>query len=179
MKAEAELRRDVGIGHLLLGQGDVKADAGRADGSATIGGLQNAWAAAGWDDIVAPSVLGIESATALRGDAAKLARDPIELLLLPQLLGRSLLGFAVRCLDSSRGLLRRRHTCTTEDDDGRADSPIAQRKLGLGVFERKSDRPHLVAQQEFGILNRKQRAPRPCGIVGSFMSALSPVHPSS
>jgi hypothetical protein len=40
------------------------------------------------DDIVAPSVLGIEGATAQRGDAAKLARDPIDLRSLPQPLRR-------------------------------------------------------------------------------------------
>jgi len=92
---------------------------------AAVGRLHDARAAAGRDDVVAPPVPWCEGAAALRGDAAELAGDPIEFGAPPPRFCSLLLGFGARRRDSGVGLLRRRHAPAAEDDDGRADAPIA------------------------------------------------------
>src|SRR5690606_22355338 len=97
VKAEAELRGDVGIWRLLMRQRYVEADAGRADiRRSTIGRFHDAGPTARCDDIVAPSVPRRKGPATLRGNAGELPRDPVEVRPLAQALGGFLLDIRMR-----------------------------------------------------------------------------------
>lgn len=80
VEAEAQFRRNIGVGRLLMRLRYVEADARRADVSrATVRSFHDTGSAAGGNDIITPSVPGRESASAFRSNTAELASNAVEL----------------------------------------------------------------------------------------------------
>jgi len=159
---EAEVGRDVGVGHLLHGQVDIQADRSCADlEGPAVGGLHQAGAAAGHDHVLR---LPVGRLLALAGDdrgelpgqivVPALGGQPFgppDGPLTPNILGR--VGQAGLGPLQVRGSLGRVHDPrAAEHHDGRADVVILEDHLGLKQLQLDPIGPHLGSCQEINVL---------------------------
>lgn len=142
-KLETEIRGDVGIGALFVGQRNVEPHGFRARvRRATIGGLHDAWPSSGHDDIFA---LSIE----LAGGGDKMAELPGNVIITSQgqptfcyrkaLLQPSILRASLPCspgvLQGLAGDRRLNESRASEYHDGRADSLLGLNEFRLEQFQ--------------------------------------------
>ena len=136
VEAERQVRGRIGIGFLLVGQGDIEPD-GRGPGlmGPAIGGLHDPRPAACSDDIV-------QDLTGPRQGPATFGDDPSQLTghLIP-------VGLPPGPVWP--------HSGAAEDHDCGSDPVRLQGLLGLGIFQLEADPAHGVAEHEVRIQGRQ------------------------
>ena len=152
VELEGQLGRDVGVGRLLVRQGDVQAHRGHVDvGCAAVGRLHHAGAAAGADE----QLFLLRLAQAVGGhDAGEVARGLVVARRAHGALGqRQGLGVAAG-LGGGQLLLRdlgRDEAGAAVHHHGAVHAGGRQRQFGLEQFELEADAARFGAQQELGV----------------------------
>ena len=156
MEVEAQFRRDIGVGHLFMGQHDVEADGTAARlGRAAIAGLHHAGAAARDDDI-----LGALACDRAFGDEPRKAARLVVIL-------RHGMGGAVALrLGAGDARAAKKH-------HGRADAARVKLELGFQEFELQPHGAQFIAEQKIGVGKSQPVGGRFClcgvrGVTGGF-----------
>ena len=153
VKLEAQLRRDIGVGQLLVRQHDVEPDAGRTDiVGAAVGRFHEARPAARADHEL---LLAVLVAAAIARQPGQLPRHVVQPRLGLQPLGDRQLLVVGRRLDQRVGHVGRGHPRRPVEHEGRGDVRFAEQQLGLQQLELEADRPQILAQQELAVLERQ------------------------